>query len=156
MLKNMQYLLLAGLATCTLAAGLPASASDAMNQPFTYTPAPTLSRFEERITHLKEQTALAESKGWITGDQATQFKANFEKVSGLYDAAKQHPKAVVDENDLEKQVTGLHHDLHSAIATGSAPKTPVAVDSKDASSESKNSSTSHTRRWRRHHRKTAT
>lgn len=93
----------------------PAQAGDCLSTPVTYNPKPDISKFKQRINHIKVQTENAESKGWITAAQASKFKSDYQRLAQMEQSAG--PKASKDKKDaLEKDLTKVHHELHSAIA----------------------------------------
>jgi hypothetical protein len=96
-----------------------------LSQPITYKWTANPQRFEKRLTHLKEQIDMAESKGWLTPDQVAKFKADHARVAGMEQAwaAKSYP--TTESEPIEKETTALHHWVHSAIATGSQPPAPA-------------------------------
>ena len=103
----------------TAGIALPAYAGDCLSTPVTYTPIPDISKFKKRIEHIKNQTENAESKGWLSSSEASNFKSEAEKLAG--EEKNTGPKASKDKMDaLEKEVTRVHHELHQAIARGQA------------------------------------
>jgi|MDTD01.1.fsa_nt_gb microcompartment protein CcmL/EutN len=93
----------------------PAQAGDCLSTPVTYNPKPDISKFKQRINHIKKQTENAESKGWISSEQAAKFKGDYERLAQMEQSAG--PKASKEKKDsLEKDLTKVHQELHSAIA----------------------------------------
>ena len=93
----------------------PAEAGDCLSTPVTYTPKPDVSQFKQRILHIKNQAEKAESQGWLDAAQASKFKSEYERLTKLEQAAG--PKASnAKKDELEKDLTQVHQELHSTIA----------------------------------------
>lgn len=103
------------LATFAICAA-PAFA-DALSTPVTYNPGARSSRFQQRVQHLKEQIDMAESKGLLSPDQVSKFKADHQRLAAAVEQATAKGMTTTDDLSLEKDVTSVHHYLHQAINT---------------------------------------
>ena len=118
-MRKTSALVAAAVVSLSISAGItqPAFAGDCLSTPVTYTPKPDISKFKQRIQHIKDQTSNAETKGWIDASTASNFKTEADKLSSQEKSTG--PKASKDKMDsLEKEVTRVHHELHQAIARG--------------------------------------
>lgn len=96
-----------------------AALAGALDTPVTYTPAPNITKFRQRVDHIKNQTEKAQSEGWITSEQASKFMEDYNRLDGK-EKEMQASKSYSDEDRvaLEKDLTAVHHNLHLAIAAG--------------------------------------
>lgn len=116
-MKKTSALVAIAAISLNLSAGIsmPAFAGDCLSTPVTYTPAPDISKFKQRIQHIKDQTSNAQAKGWLDASQVSKFNSDYDRLAQMEKSTG--PKASKDKVDaLEKDVTKVHHELHSAIA----------------------------------------
>ena len=69
---RMQNILLA--ATMVVSMGSAAFAG-ALDTPVTYTPAPNITKFRQRVDHIKNQTEKAQSEGWRLAFKPNRFQS---------------------------------------------------------------------------------
>ena len=113
---KLQNVLMAATMAVTMGS---AAFAGALDTPVTYTPAPNITKFRQRVDHIKNQTEKAQSEGWITSEQASKFMEDYNRLDGK-EKELQSAKSYSDEDRvaMEKDVTAVHHNLHLAIAEG--------------------------------------
>ena len=101
-------------------------------------------KYSERLKNWSEQIDMGISKGWLTADEAQNFRKRLAVLKTLNDnvSGKGYPKADLDA--MEKQFTQFNIDLSN---TASKPKTSSAASS--ASSGQKAAALNRTRKPRR-------
>lgn len=102
--------------------------------------------FERRLTMLLEQINLAESKGWITADQASSFRSDHSGIVTLANTIKDptnSDRKTVD--DVEGKITALNASLYAASNKTAPNASPAKGDIPDSapqtSSDETNSAT---------------
>src|SRR5271170_3672772 len=78
-------------------------------------------KYRERLSNLKDQIDLGVSKGWLTPDQADQFRKEHERISALEADVRSKGYQKADVANLEQQVTALNGSLSAALTKGSTP-----------------------------------
>jgi hypothetical protein len=89
--------------------------------------------FERRLTMLLEQINLAESKGWITADQASGFRTEHSGIVTLSNTIKDPTnidRKTVD--DVEGKITALNAALYAA-SNKKSPDTQASPSKSDTS-----------------------
>lgn len=93
---------------------MPAQAGS-MDTPITYKWTANKDRFAQRIKFIGEQIELGQSKGWLTADQVSKFKEDYNRINSAEQSWQGQGCPEAGREPLEKDVTAVHHYLHEAI-----------------------------------------
>jgi len=82
-------------------------------------------KYSERLKNWAEQIDMGTTKGWLSADDATKFKARLEDLRKLNDSVSSKGYQKADLDDMEKQFTQFNIDLSHASATPAKAAAPA-------------------------------